>query len=216
MMTPFAKRLIAARNAADMSQEELALAIHVAQSTVATWERGKNEPDLKTIERIAKAVDSRPEWLGFAVGSDSPDLTVIDEIDARAQSGAGGIVEITDESRGEFIAHRYGFPRGEFKEMFGANPGDIVIIQVIGDSMLGTLNPGERVFVNLKDRTPSPPGIFVVWDGIGLVMKRVEYLAHSKPPRIRIMSDNPKYEPYERTIDEAFIQGRVIGSWQRR
>ena len=82
--------------------------------------------------------------------------------------------------------------------------------------MLGTLNPGEKVLVDFRDTVASPPGIFVVWDGLGLVLKRVEFLAQSDPPKVRITSDNARYQPYERILEEAYIQGRVIGSWQRR
>jgi hypothetical protein len=53
-----------------------------------------------------------------------------------------------------------------------------------------------------------------VWDGLGLVVKRVQVLAHSDPTRVKITSDNAKYEAYERTLAEAYIQGRVIGQWR--
>ncbi len=56
--------------------------------------------------------------------------------------------------------------------------------------------------------------MFVVWDGLGLVVRRVAMLAHGDPARVTITSDNPKYEPNERTIDEAYIRGRVIGQWR--
>ena len=79
--------------------------------------------------------------------------------------------------------------------------------------MTPTFNPLDRVMVDLSDQTPSPPGVFVIWDGLGLVVKRVEHLAHSDPPRVRITSDNPKYQPYERILGEAYIQGRVLGKW---
>jgi hypothetical protein len=39
-------------------------------------------------------------------------------------------------------------------------------------------------------------------------------LPHSEPPRVRISSDNGKYDAYERTLEEAYIQGRVIGQWR--
>ena len=116
----------------------------------------------------------------------------------------------------EAVRHRYAFPRSEARALFGTAEDGVVIIEVKGDSMLGTLSPGEKVIVNRHDRVPSPPGIFVLWDGMGLVLKRVEYIPHSDPPKVRILSDNPRYSPYERMVDEAYIQGRVIGSWQRR
>jgi phage repressor protein C with HTH and peptisase S24 domain len=84
---------------------------------------------------------------------------------------------------------------------------------VVGDSMPVTFRPYDKVMVDTEDRTPSPPGIFVVWDGLNLVLKRVEYIAHSEPPRVRILSENPEYQPYERVVEEAYIQGRVLGKW---
>lgn len=213
----FHKRLAQAREAAGLNQTELGREVGAAQSTVATWERGKNEPDLKTIARIAKVVHRPPEWLAFNVNQELTDsLALISEIDVRAPSGNLGLLEVSSEGQEEMTLRRYGFPRGEFKELFGTTPDGIVIVEVIGDSMFPTLVPGQRVFVNTHDRKASPPGIFVVWDGLGLVLKRVEFVDHSDPPRVRIISDNPSYKTYERDLEEAHIQGRVIGSLQRR
>jgi phage repressor protein C with HTH and peptisase S24 domain len=90
------------------------------------------------------------------------------------------------------------------------------MIAVRGDSMIPTLWPGQRCMVDTNDRIPSPPGVFVVWDGMGLVLKRLELIPGSGDPmRVRIMSDNPKYTAYERTLDEAHINGRVVGVWAR-
>lgn len=214
-MTTINKRIAEARQKMGWSQHELAEHISSSQSTVATWERGKNEPDLKTIKRLAKALDSRPEYLAFGVNEASLSLMLVPELDVRATSGPGGLVEVAENSP-EAVVLNYGFPKEEFRSLFGATPNGIVILEVVGDSMTPTLVPGERVIVNTKDRSASPPGIFVVWDGLGLVLKRVEYVAHSEPPRVRIVSDNNRYEPYERDLGEAAIQGRVIGSLQRR
>lgn len=216
-MVTFHKRLAKAREAVGLNQTELGQAVGAAQSTVATWERGKNEPDLKTISRIAKVVRRPPEWLAFNVNQElTESLALISEIDVRAPSGNLGLLEVSSEGHEDMTLRRYGFPREQFKELFGATPDGIVIVEVIGDSMFPTLAPGQRVFVDTTDRRASPPGIFVLWDGLGLVLKRVEFVAHSDPPRVRIISDNPSYKPYERELEDAHIQGRVIGSLQRR
>ena len=81
--------------------------------------------------------------------------------------------------------------------------------------MLPTLYPGQKVMVNTRDNRPTPPGLFYVWDGMGLVIKRVELVPGSNPPTVRIKSDNPKYDTYERTIDEAHINGRIILGFTR-
>jgi hypothetical protein len=89
----------------------------------------------------------------------------------------------------------------------------IMIVRVKGDSMLPTYTPIDRVMVDTLDTSPSPGGVFVVWDGLGFVLKRVQLVPHSDPLRVKITSDNPAYDPYERVLGEAFLQGRVIGKW---
>jgi len=132
----------------------------------------------------------------------------IPELDVRAAAGdglAGG---------GERIVDEWSLPSGMVRHYSTAPASDLRIITVMGDSMEPTLQPGQRILVDTGDRNPSPPGVFVVWDGLGLVVKRCQVVPHSAPPRVRITSDNPKYDAYERTLTEAYIQGRVIGQWR--
>ena len=144
------------------------------------------------------------------------DIVMIRELDVRASAGANGsLIEVNQENESEHIVGLYGFPLAGFRENYGAAPEEVRILQVIGDSMQPTLWPGQRVMVNHADRMPSPPGIFVLWDGIGLVVKRLEFIPHSDPQAVRIISDNARYSAYERAIGEAHICGRVIGAWGR-
>ena len=132
----------------------------------------------------------------------------IDELDVRAGAGAGLV------GASERVVAEWQVPTGIVRGYSTAPATELRIITVIGDSMEPTLLPGQRVLVDTGDRMPSPPGICVVWDGLGLVVKRIQLLPHSEPPRVKIASDNGKYDPYERTLDEAYIQGRVIGQWR--
>ncbi len=119
------------------------------------------------------------------------------------------MVEYEDES------HLWGFPDGWIRAELNTAPGSLYIITIEGDSMPGILEPGDKAVVNVADRAPTPPGVFIVHDGLGLVAKRVEHLAHSDPPTVRIMSTNSAYRDYERTLEEAHILGRVVARWQR-
>jgi len=132
----------------------------------------------------------------------------IDELDVRASAGSG----LTDENAHTVAAWQ--IPSEILRGYTTAPAAELRIITVLGDSMEPTLLPGQRLLVDTTDRRPSPPGVFVVWDGLGLVVKRVQLLPHTDPPRVKITSDNQNYEPYERTVDEAYIQGRVIGRWR--
>jgi phage repressor protein C with HTH and peptisase S24 domain len=132
----------------------------------------------------------------------------IEELDVRASAGAG----LTGEN--ERVVAEWQVPSGIVRGYSTAPAAELRFITVMGDSMEPTLQPGQRVLVDTGDRKPSPPGIFVVWDGLGLVIKRVQMLPLSEPPRVKITSDNTKYDAYERSLEEAYIQGRVIGQWR--
>jgi transcriptional regulator with XRE-family HTH domain len=132
----------------------------------------------------------------------------IEELDVRASAGDG----LTGEN--EKVIAEWRVPTEVVRFYSTAPASELRLITVLGDSMEPTLQAGQRVLVDTGDKLPSPPGVFVVWDGLGLVVKRVQVLAHSEPTRVRITSDNPKYEAYERALTEAYIQGRVIGQWR--
>jgi len=132
----------------------------------------------------------------------------IEELDVRVGAGAGLV------AGNERVVAEWQVPTGIVRGYSTAPAHELRIITVMGDSMEPALLPGQRVLVDTGDKKPSPPGIFVVWDGLGLVVKRVQVVPHSDPSRVRITSDNAKYDPYERTLDEAYIQGRVIGQWR--
>lgn len=151
--------------------------------------------------------------LSLAVDLDSITFRYIDLRPAAGPNGA--VLDVMRDRLDEITIGHYSFPRQGFREQFGAEPGGILIVEIVGDSMIPTLMPGQRVMVDTMAKSPSPAGIFLVWDGLSEVVKRVEYLAHSSPATVRIISDNAKYQPYERQLDEAHIQGRVIGGWSR-
>ena len=136
-------------------------------------------------------------------------MTQLIELDVRAGAGAS-LVEA------EHVASEWLVPRDLFAGHTTAPMGALRVISVQGDSMEPELMPGTRVVVDTEDTRPSPPGLFVVWDGLATVIKRVMFVPNSDPPTVRIMSDNPKYPAYERTADEVHIRGRVIGHWRWR
>ena len=98
------------------------------------------------------------------------------------------------------------FIRHEFR----ACPDDLRMITVDGDSMEPLLSGGDRILINVSQRVPVPPGIFVIWDGMGLVAKRIEHVPHSEPPKVVIKSLNPEYASYERTTEEIRVVGRAV------
>jgi len=45
------------------------------------------------------------------------------------------------------------------------------------------LSDGDNLLVNIADTTPTPPGIFVLHDGLGIMAKRIELIPEAAPAR---------------------------------
>lgn len=131
----------------------------------------------------------------------------VPELDIRA--GQGGGREVMSEAK---IAE-WSIPENILNAQSTAPPSAFRIIQALGPSNEPDIPSGARLMIDTSHRSPSPPGYYALWDGLGLVIKRLEYLLNSNPPTIRISSANPAYAVYERTLDEVSIAGRVMGRW---
>lgn len=186
---------------------------------------GKSKsPKTATVGKIAKALGcTTADLLGERVSAPAArrargDVVEIPELDVHVMAGLGG----ADDGNTIMAAHEaaaivgmHTFPVESFREAYGVDPGRIRLVPVRGNSMEPELWSGQRAMVDIQDKSPSPPGIFVVWDGLGLVLKYVEVIPNSDPLRVRISSAHQAFQPYERTLDEAHINGRVIGVWKR-
>lgn len=84
---------------------------------------------------------------------------------------------------------------------------------VTGDSMEPTLTNGSYVFVATSHNYPSPPDLYAVDYGHGLMIKRLELLPEDK---IHIISDNERYTNFEFHASEVQVYGRVVAIFQWR
>ena len=64
-----------------------------------------------------------------------------------------------------------------------ASPDNLWMMTVDGGSMETMLSSGDGLLIELIRQVPVPPGIFVIWNGMGLVSKRIEHVSRSAPPR---------------------------------
>ncbi len=135
-------------------------------------------------------------------------LVAIPEYDVRVSAGGGFHID-TETKRDEWPFSR-SYLEGELRLPIG----QLVVLEVIGDSMFPTLASGDRVLVNMADTRLSQPGIFVLWDGDGTVVKRLEVIPGSEPAMLRRISDNQLHGDYEVLIEDTNIVGRVV--WYAR
>jgi transcriptional regulator with XRE-family HTH domain len=220
-MAGLGKRLKARRTERGLSQQTLANHLRTTRQTIANWEQDKHEPTLDEIRGLAALLGTRAEWLAFngptepgpPAASEIPNLSVVPELDVRAAAGGGQMAETEQEHA------QWGFPADWLRFELRTRSANLRIITIEGDSMLAPdgrgIHPGDKVVVDTERKSPSPPGPFILWDGFGLVAKRLHLIPNSDPPAVTILSDNPSYAAYERTLDEVNIVGRIVGRWER-
>ena len=102
------------------------------------------------------------------------------------------------------------FPPSLLRQITAAPANGLRLISISGDSMAPTLEHGDMVMIDTNRTVPSPPGIFILDDGVGLVAKRVDAIPNTRPQMLRLSSANPAYSNYQRRIDEVRILGRVV------
>lgn len=168
-----------------------------------------------SIVKLAPIVDALEVDISSLVNGTShlpPKARINDEDDAYVtissvlvEASMGGGSVITFEEQGK----PYYFRREWIRNRLGASPSDLRMIFVRGDSMEPSLQAGDMILIDITKKNPSPSGIFVLFDGMGLVAKRLEFIS-GNVPSIRIISDNPQYSPYILQADELHIIGRVV------
>jgi phage repressor protein C with HTH and peptisase S24 domain len=174
---------------------------------------GRSEnPTTEKLDRVARVLGTSVGYLlhgdrrGMRPGSRPPRPGFVAVPFIKVEAGLGGGTVATDEERDE----PWFFRRSWLRDALGARASELRLIGVKGDSMEPTLKSGDIIMLNIADRASTPPGIFVLFDGVGLVAKRLEPVPNSEPPRVRIISDNPRYDTYERTVEEITVVGRVV------
>lgn len=200
-------------------QELLAKELEVSQPTISRWLNGGKIVGENRDRLLELAAEKG--LIGNTDDGDMPKRAVgapsdaIEEIDVTAGLGGGGLamLEANGNFSAEVIRDFWRLPPWVLSR-FNAQPGHIKAFPCQGDSMSPTIEDGDVVFVDIRHRVPSPPGVYVIADQFGgVIVKRLEVI--SKPSdeevQIRIISDNPRHGPQELTMDEVNIVGRYVG-----
>jgi hypothetical protein len=91
----------------------------------------------------------------------------------------------------------------------GLDPAFTDVVRVHGDSMSPVIEDGDWIFVDRRVWRFAADDIYLFWDGNALTAKTLAVVPASHPPRVRILSANPKYPPDELPLDRIKIIGRV-------
>lgn len=223
-MTTMGDRLKRAReNAGIDTAKDAADAMGIPVPTYTQHESGLRGYPANKARKYAEFYRVSPEWLLYGKG-DGPDADAfperpttsaertersetvsVNEYDVRLSAGPGAIIE------GDAVAvGTWQFSRRYIVDELRLSPTNLAVVEVQGDSMMPTLQSGDRVLVDHSDRNPAQPGVYAIWDSNATVVKRIEKIPASDPPKIVLISDNKSHHEY--TVDAALVNviGRVV------
>lgn len=217
-----ADRLKQARAFFSLNQKEFASKSGVGFSTYQKYEMGLSLPGADAISGFI-SLGISANWLltgeGAMLLADSQDRPappaqhVVEEraqpgymavpvYDVRAAAGSGAMVEA--EEVVDFLHFKQEWIRAELH----AQPADLSLIYVDGESMEPMLRPGDVILINRSDQAVTREGIYVLRMDGALLVKRLQ----RKPGGvIKVSSDNPAYDPFEVKPDQATADFAVIG-----
>lgn len=166
--------------------------------------------------KLAQVAESLELSLSYLAGAD--DGAPIRAASAHIETDSVAIPSVTvmaSPKDGAFVTVEtmdtpFCFRRGWIRDCLGVAPEMLRMRKVTDDSMEPTLESGDMLLIDTGRTSPSPPGIFVLFDGHGLVAKRLECTGSGSERIIRVISDNPQYGTYERAAKEIHIIGRVL------
>ncbi|HBX0767916.1 TPA: helix-turn-helix domain-containing protein [Klebsiella pneumoniae] len=220
MKTTLAERLREARKAASMTQKTLGDAVGVSQAAIQKIETGRAAQTTKLLD-IAKALRVRPEWLSSGTGAMradgdddkkpshiNHDVFRVDILDLAVSAGPGIVNQEFVE-----ILHSVEYAPAEARHMFdGRKAESIRIINVRGDSMSGTIEPGDLLFVDISVKSFDGDGIYAFLYDDTAHVKRLQKMKD----KLLVISDNKSYaawDPIEKDeMNRVFVFGKVIGS----
>lgn len=202
-----------------MSQGALAKASGVAQPTIWRLTSGNARGSTKIVE-IANALGVNSEWLSTGFGPMKKDGTTpinaspssntfkIDILDLEVSAGPGVINREFVE-----ILRSVEYSQDDARHMFdGRKAENIRIINVRGDSMSGTIEPGDLLFVDVSIKNFDGDGIYAFLYDDTAHVKRLQKMKD----KLLVISDNKSYsawDPIERDeMNRVFVFGKVIGS----
>ncbi|MGE8356395.1 MAG: XRE family transcriptional regulator, partial [Microvirgula sp.] len=197
---------------AHMSRDDFAQQLQMTRSSLQLYEDGKREPKPSLLRAMAAQFNIDPGWLLTGEGAmlrgasvpevepclcldtlgspvDLDEFVFVPRYNLQASAGHGAA------SDGEKPVFTMAFRRYWIVNYLRADPHDLSVISVKGDSMEGVLNDRDVILINRSD-TQATGGLFVLRIDGDLVVKRVQRLPGAL---LKVTSANEAYEPF--TVD---------------
>lgn len=205
-----------------MKIAELAEAVGVDAANISRLETGKQKQfSEQTLNRLAQALGVKVTDLFTSLENESTvcinsksdssarkdiDVYRVEVLDVSASAGSGHIQgsDVID------VIHAIEYSNDQAVIMFGGRTSTgVKVINVRGDSMASTIEPGDLIFVDVNINEFDGDGIYVFGFDGKVYVKRLQMI----PDQLLVISDNPKYREWNITKENEHrfhIFGKVL------
>lgn len=142
----------------------------------------------------------------------------IPEIDVLLGAGEGAVGDVVtlpigDETySGHPVLAEWLIPESYISHELHIKRASSLVMKVVGDSMLPTYSPGDRVIVDLLQTSMTVDGVYVISDGDSPPqIKRLQRVLFSTPVEVDVVSDNPSHKVQRVEMERLRVIGRVAG-----
>lgn len=192
-------------------QGDIADKIGVSRQTLNKLVKGRQKITYDWACRLAEVLKTTPDFLmgKSDLGIDAVNIEkngiAIQTLSVPAGAGGGKIIdEYSIWSESSY------FDASLIIERLRTSPENLYSMTIEGQSMEPILENGDTILINKNKTDVSEPGIFVLFDGDGIVCKWVERIVNSNPAQYRILSENPRFSAYTVLAEQTQIIGRVV------
>lgn len=209
--TDFANRLNALLTDKEITVRDLSNLSGVTYEMARRYTLGTAKPRDEKMLKIAERLGVSPAFLDYGIGDSgyaalAKPVVTLRQLEVYASAGNGFI-------NPEFPAliSAIEIPEDRIYELFGRSSLDgVKLINVDGDSMMPTLSPRDLLFIDTKVDHFNGDGIYVFNFEDSTFVKRLQKV---KGRKLSVLSDNPKYPPFEiehHEMNDIFIFGKLI------
>lgn len=217
MNESLSSRLNAVMSEKNISLRDISDATKINYEMVRRYATGAARPRDSKLELISKFIGVTPAWLKFggeggfqcviSNQKHSDDSFSVEFLDITASAGAGYLNSDVKE-----VIKLIEYNVEEARVLFsGISSENIKVINLKGDSMQGTFECGDAIYVDVSKREFDSDGIYVFTFGRGIYIKRLQLIKNV----LRVKSDNQLYDPWdihENELDQLYIHGKVLFS----
>lgn len=210
----FKDRLRSAMTKKNFEIRDVSSGTGISYEMIRRYTVGLAQPRGANLDKISKFLGVDKSWLLFGKDDNNNDEIImqkdersfyIEVLDVKASAGTGylnsDVMEVI-----KFIE----YDSEQAKILFnGINESNLKVINIAGDSMQGTFECGDSIYVDVSQKEFNGDGIYVFSFGRSLYVKRLQIIKD----RLLVISDNKMYEKWEiheNELDQLYVHGKVM------